>query len=267
MIDGTAGAPRNKAAQSESKNAARVWNYWLGGGENYPADQEAAKDVVLLYPDIVEIARQDRLFLARALRYLVSDVGIRQFVDIGAGLPAEPNIHELAQAAAPESRVAYVDNDEIVLAHARAWMTNSTPEGAVSCIEADVLEPEQLVERLHPTIDLSRPTAIIMMAVLGHACPTAPEMYSVIGRLMSSMAPGSYLVIGDGMQSKHQGFARSALKHNYHLRTLEEFQRCFDGFELVEPGVVPLNLWRPDEGYSPDPLPGLVGVARKPDPA
>jgi len=250
-------------------HSARIWNYWLGGKDNYPVDQQVGDQILAFVPELVRSARADRYFLARAVRYL-ADQGIRQFLDIGTGLPTVDNTHEVAQRAAPESKVVYVDNDPLVLVHARALLTSS-PEGACDYIDADVRDPGSIVQQAARTLDFDQPIAIIMLGIVNFIMDT-DQAVSIVRRLMDATVPGSYLVIShpttevDAVPMKEavrfwnqQGSAPMT------LRTREELLRFFDGMGLLEPGVVTCSRWRPDVmdiGETVD-VTHFGGVARK----
>jgi hypothetical protein len=250
-------------------HSARVWNYWLGGEDNYPADRMVGDQVMAMFPDITRLARADRAFLGRAVRYLAAEAGIRQFLDIGTGLPTAGNTHEVAQAVAPESRVVYVDNDPLVLLHARALLT-STPEGASDYVDADPRDPGTIVERAAGTLDFTRPVALMMLGIMGQV-PDSDAPESIIARLMSPLAPGSYLALSDGTDTSAT-FTEAVRHYNensastYHPRSPERISGFFAGLELVAPGVVELSRWRPDgaSGSGPAEVPGVCGVGRKP---
>jgi hypothetical protein len=229
----------------QKRSSARVWNYWLGGKDNYPVDRVAGDEFAELYPEIVIIAREVRQFLSRAVTYLTGEAGVRQFLDIGTGLPTVQNTHEVAQAVAPDSKIVYVDNDALVLAHARALLTNTTPEGVTTYVDADVRDPELIISDARNVLNFDQPIAVLLMGILGHAAPTFEEMRSILDRLMAAVPSGSYLVVTDGADIGDNGYREASEKHHYHLRTLDEFRACFEGLEVVEPGLVPINLWRP----------------------
>jgi S-adenosyl methyltransferase len=229
------------------KHSARVWNYWLGGKDNYPVDRAAGDEYAALYPEIIDIARDDRQFLRRCVTYLAGEVGIRQFLDIGTGLPTVQSTHEIAQSIAPESKIVYVDNDPLVLAHARALLTNTTPEGVTTYIDADVREPELIISDARNVLNFNLPIAVLLMGILGHAAPTADQMRSILDRLMAAVPSGSYLAITDGVDIGHQGYREASALHAYHLRTRDEFLACFEGLEVLDPGLVVINMWRPDD--------------------
>ncbi|MGW4031750.1 SAM-dependent methyltransferase [Streptomyces sp. NPDC004838] len=250
-----------------SPQSARVWNYWLGGKDNYPVDQEVGETFRRSFPGVVDLARDSRAFLGRAVTHLAGEVGIRQFLDIGTGLPTADNTHQIAQRVAPSSRIVYVDNDPLVLAHARALLV-STPEGVTDYIDADLNHPETIMRKAAATLNLNEPVALTLMQVIGHVA-TYGEARSIVNRLMGALPSGSYLVLNDSVDT-HEGNAEATRLYNasgaapYHLRSPEEIAGFFDGLELLEPGVVPLAAWRPEPGASVD---GEViakgGVGRK----
>jgi hypothetical protein len=255
----------------ERSSPARVWDYWLGGENNYPVDRAVGDEYIRVYPEVLTIARASRQLLSRVVRHLAGPAGIRNYLDIGAGLPTVQNTHEVAQAVAPDSRVVYVDNDPLVLAHARTLLTNTTPEGITVCLDVDVHEPELIISDARNTLNFNQPVAVLLLGILGHAASTAGEMHRITKRLMAASPPGSYLVVGDGVRTGDRRFETAARNRGYHLRTMEEFRACFDGLELIEPGVVPCNLWRPERfeigigaGTVVEPLVSYVGVGRKP---
>jgi S-adenosyl methyltransferase len=255
-------------------HSARIWNYWLGGKDNYPADQEVGDQIAKMFPSIVAMARHDRAFLVRAVRYLAGEVGIRQFLDIGTGLPTMENTHEVAQRVAPDSRIVYVDNDPLVLTHARALLT-STPEGACDYIDADLREPDRILEAAGQTLDFSQPVALMLVAILLHLTDDE-EAYAIVRRLVEPLAPGSYLVIVHDTADIHGEEIRTAMRFFMEqggeplvARSREQITRFFDGLELVEPGLVTTSRWRPEPKPSGEPedaeeVAQYAGVARKP---
>ncbi|HZD13572.1 MAG TPA: SAM-dependent methyltransferase, partial [Pseudonocardiaceae bacterium] len=248
------------------KSSARVWNYWLGGKDNYEVDRAAGEEYIRLFPEIVYPARQARQFLIRAVTYLAGEAGVRQFLDIGTGLPTMRNTHEVAQEIAPQSKVVYVDNDPVVLAHARALLTPTTDEGVVGYLDADVRDPDRILAGASTVLDFGEPVAVMLLGILGHAAATAEQMHTITGRLMAAVAAGSYLVVSDGVDIGHQGQRQAAALHRYHLRTLEEFGACFTGLQLIDPGLVPINSWRPglaEIGHSGPLVNSRVGLGRK----
>ena len=253
---------------------ARVYDFWLGGTDNFAADRAVAEQVAAAYPDIRIAVRAQRAFLARAVRFLVAEAGIRQFLDIGTGLPSADNTHQVAQAAAPESRVAYVDNDPIVLDHARGLLTSS-PEGATTYIDADLRDTGAVLERAADVLDFGQPVAVMLLGVL-QGIPDREEPGAIIARLMASVPSGSYLAltqiagdvaadeVAEGVQRYNQQAAAPVA-----ARTHAEACRFFAGLDLVEPGVVQVHRWRagpatrataatspstPESGGNPHPL-------------
>ena len=248
---------------------ARIWNYWLGGKDNFPADRQVGDQVLEAFPAIVENARASRAFLARTVRYLAGDAGVRQFLDVGTGLPTADNTHQVAQAVAPESRVVYVDNDPIVLAHARALLT-STPEGRTAYVDADLRDPDHVLQEAAGTLDFTQPVAIMLMGILGHIADDG-QAQTIVERLVGAVPSGSYLAMNDGTDTSEEVVEAARIWNQsanptYHLRSPDRIARFFDGLELVEPGVVSPPRWRPDP--SPAGLPAEIdsacGVARKP---
>jgi hypothetical protein len=248
---------------------ARIWNYWLGGKDNFPVDRQVGEQVLEAFPAIVENARASRAFLARAVRYLAGEMGIRQFLDIGTGLPTANNTHEIAQAVAPECRVVYVDNDPIVLAHARALLTSS-PAGVTTYIDADLRDPDKILHEAARTLDFTQPIAIMLMGILGHIADD-DEAQSIVARLMDGVSTGSYLTMNDGTDTSEEVVEAARIWNEsanptYHLRSPDRISRFFDGLELVEPGIVSPPRWRPEPGLSglPDEVDSCGGVGRKP---
>ena len=250
-------------------HSARIWNYWLGGKDNYAVDREAGDQYVKIYPGIVDIARAGRAFLARAVRYLTLEAGIRQFLDVGTGLPTVDNTHELAQRAAPASRIVYVDNDALVLAHARALLT-STPEGVTDYIDADMRDPAAVLARAGATLDLGRPIGLMIMGVMGHI-PDDDEAQSIVRRLLAGLPSGSFLALYDSLDisgalnQAQQGYDDTGAVP-YKLRRADQIGRFFERLEFVTPGLVRCPEWRPEAGQAGGApgVPTLAGVARKP---
>jgi O-methyltransferase involved in polyketide biosynthesis len=243
------GTPRPEKIDTRVPHSARIWNYWLGGKDHYPVDRAAGEAFLEIYPDMVNVARAVRYFLARAVRYLAGEVGIRQFLDVGTGLPTADNTHEVAQRVAPESRIVYVDNDPLVLVHARGLLT-SRAEGACAYVDADVRDPGTILEAAASTLDLGRPVALMMLGILGHVGDDE-EARSIVRRLVDALPPGSYLTLSDGANTSkareqaHQRYAKTGAVP-YRLRSPEQITAFFDGLDLLEPGVVPVSQWRPD---------------------
>jgi hypothetical protein len=248
---------------------ARVYNYWLGGADHFPADREAAAATIAAYPGIQLSARANRAFLARAVRHLAEAEGIRQFLDIGTGLPTANNTHQVAQAAAPASRVVYVDNDPLVLAHARALLTTS-PEGATAYLDADLRDTGKILGQAADTLDFTRPVAVMLIAVL-HYVPGLAEARDVVARLLAATPPGSFVVISHAGRDLSPG-AIAALEEtlNRYLpgerhtaRPRGDVESLFAGTRLLSPGVVPVSQWRPataDEAAVPTTLWGGIGA-------
>jgi len=250
-------------------HSARIWNYWLGGKDNYAIDRQVGEHVAKLFPSIVDEARISRSFLRRAVRYLAAEAGTRQFLDIGTGLPTVDNTHQIAQQVAPECRIVYVDNDPLVLAHARALLTSSR-EGTAQYIDADVHDPGAILAEAAKWLDFTKPIAVIMNGIMGHVTDD-DEACSIVTRLVDRLPPGSYMTLSDGSDTSEEGvesmkFYNQSGAVPYHLRSPKQIDRFFDGLELVEPGIVPRNQWRPDitPPRSQAPSAGYGGVARKP---
>ncbi|MBW1600551.1 SAM-dependent methyltransferase [Streptomyces sp. JJ66] len=241
----------NAAIDSTKPHSARMWNYWLGGKDNYEVDRGTGDEIKRLHPGILDYARADRAFLGRAVRHLAGEAGIRQFLDIGTGLPTADNTHEVAQRVAPEARIVYVDNDPLVLTHARALLT-STPEGATDYIDADLHHPGVILDQARKTLDLSRPTAVMLLGVAMFVADT-DEAYRVVRQLMDAMPPGSYLVLshtitGPGLEDVDEAvrFWNAVGTPKLTQRTPEQVAGFFDGLDLLEPGVVSCSRWRPE---------------------
>jgi O-methyltransferase involved in polyketide biosynthesis len=260
-------------------HSARIWNYWLGGKDNYAVDREVGDEFLAIFPGQAGIARHSRAFLRRAVHYLADQAGIRQFLDIGTGLPTADNTHQIAQQVAPDARIVYVDNDPVVLSHARALLT-STPQGACDYIDADVRDWAAILDAAAKTLDFARPVALILLGILGHI-PDEDGPEQIVSHLVDALAPGSYLVINDGtnvLAGQQEGpaaddtaRARAIRRYveaggiAYHLRTPARIEGMFAGLELIPPGVVSVSRWQP--GAGPFALPAEVeafcGVARK----
>jgi hypothetical protein len=255
-------------------HSARMYDYWLGGKDHFTADREAADRVLAAFPSMRTAARENRAFLGRAVRYLAAEAGIRQFLDIGTGLPTTGNVHEIAQSVAPSSRVVYVDNDPLVLAHAQALLT-SGPEGRTAYIHADLRQPDKIL--IHPVIrdvlDFTQPVALMLVAIL-HLIPDEDKPAGIVAALLDALPSGSYFVASHAT-AEHDPSAAAAGADtarkagvSFHLRDSGDFARlAFPGLQLVPPGVVLVSEWRP-EGTEPRPTPAEVGwyggVARKP---
>jgi hypothetical protein len=257
-------------------HVARVYDYLLGGKANFAVDREAAQRAYAAWPGGLEGVRADalahRALLGRVVSYLASAAGIRQFLDIGTGIPKENNTHEVAQRIAPEARIVYADYDPIVLAHAHKLLT-STPEGACAYIYGDLRNPGAILRKAADTLDLSRPTAVVLFGIL-HFFADAEHPDAIVSRLMGALARGSYLAISHLARDVHgealiETFDRlnQQMSESVTLRTHDEVARFFDGLDLIDPGVVQLPQWRPDpgiEGTQPiRPLPMWCAVGRK----
>ena len=265
-----------KRIDTSVPHPARRYNYWLGGKDNFQADRESGDAIAAIFPSVRLAALENRAFLRRAVTYLAKDAGIRQFLDIGTGIPTADNTHEVAQRIAPESRVVYVDNDPIVLTHARALLT-STPQGATAYIDADLREPEKILN--HPdllkTLDLSQPVALMLVAVL-HFILDDEDPHGIVARLLDALPSGSYIVIShateDFASEEEKRKAEAAIasgRHGIFLgRSRDEVARFVTGLELVPPGLVPVAEWRAEEEPQPRPtpaeVPGYAVIARKP---
>jgi hypothetical protein len=250
-------------------HVARVYNYWLGGKDYFAADRAAGEQAIKAFPNIVLSARSNRAFLARAVRFLAGEAGIRQFLDIGTGIPSANNTHEVAQTVAPESRIVYVDNDPIVLTHARALLT-SNPAGDTDYIDADLRDPQQILAGAAQVLDYRRPVAVMLMAILQHL-HEEDDPYQVVATIMGAMPPGSYLALSHPAKDiDAEAMAKMAESLNKMMAEKVTFRdrlavaRFFDGLDLVEPGMVQASKWRPvtdAEAASPAAL--WAGVARK----
>jgi hypothetical protein len=273
MTDRKAGAMAGRIDTSRA-HPARVYDYMLGGKDNFAADREAAHKLLEFLPAARTVARENRAFLGRVVRYLVTEAGIRQFLDIGTGLPSANNVHEVAQGIAPECRVLYVDNDPLVLAHARALLT-SKPEGRTAYLEADLREPERILSDLltREILDFSQPIALMLVSVL-HFFPDEENPARLVATLVDALPPGSYLAASHGTadffgrEVAAQGARAYAQRGVASVdRSADEFaELAFRGLTMVDPGLVPVSEWRPDTD-GPRPLPAEVsmygGVGRK----
>jgi hypothetical protein len=251
-------------------HSARVWNYWQGGKDNYEVDRAVGDAVAKTFPAISALARHGRQFLIRSVRYLVAEAGIRQFLDMGTGLPTMQNTHQVAQSAAPECRIVYVDNDPLVLAHQRALMISS-PQGASAFLDEDYRDTDSVVAQASQTLDFSQPISVMFMGVFGYL-PPYDELRSIVDRTMAAVPSGSYLTFWDGTDTsdaiRESHRLQAEMGHPYTLRTIEEIEQVFTGLELVEPGVVQLPQWRPNENdiaaKASQQVDAYGGVARKP---
>ena len=252
-------------------HSARVYNYLLGGKDYFAADREAGDQMTAALPNVVSGSRMNRAFLARAVQFLSGDCGIRQFLDIGTGIPSANNTHEVAQAIAPDTRIVYVDNDPIVLAHARALLTG-TPQGTLAYLDADLRKPDDILRDAARTLDFHQPVALMLLMVL-HMIPDADRPYQIVGRLMDALPGGSYLAISHPPSDiLPEGVAEVQRRLNEHLaadasmtaRSHGEITQFFDGLQIVEPGVVQVHQWRPDDEADPNaPASIWCGIGRK----
>jgi hypothetical protein len=249
---------------------ARVYDYWLGGKDNFAADRSAAEAIIAVRPAIVRDIRANRDFMRRTVAYLAHQ-GVRQFLDIGTGIPTQPNLHEVVQDIAPDARIVYVDNDPVVLTHARALLA-STPEGVTSYIQADVRDTGIILDEAAKTLNFAQPIAVTLVSIL-QLISDEEDPYAIVTRLVRSVASGSYLVLTHPASDIHgELVAESARRYNQSvatpltLRTFDQFSRFFDGLELVEPGIVQCHRWHPGPGISVDEyeVAGWGAVGRKP---
>ena len=265
--DETGQATAGTAIDTTVPHSARIWNYWLGGKDNYAVDREAGDQFSAIYPGIVDIARADRAFLGRVIRFLAGEGGVRQFLDVGTGLPTANNTHQVAQGVAPQARIVYVDNDPLVLAHARALLTSSD-EGTTSFVDADMGDAGKVLAEAAQWLDLTQPVALTFMGVLGHVVDY-DRARSIVDALLDGLPSGSYLSINDSVNTSEA--LEEALRVYeasgavpYRTRTPEQFAGYFEGLELVEPGVVNVDDWRPDPGAARGPeIPQLGALGRK----
>ena len=255
------------AFDTSTPHAARIWNYWMGGKDNYAADRAAGDAVAEVYPDIVTMAVQSRRFLIRAVRYLAGEAGIRQFLDIGTALPTMQNTHAVAQDIAPDARIVYVDNDPMVLASARALLVNTTPEGATTYVPADYHDPGRIVTEAAKVLDLDAPVAVMFMGVLGYE-PDLGVVRSIVSTVLDAVPSGSHLVLWDGTDTGDavvEGGEKLIESGGvpYVLRRPDQLAECFAGLELVEPGLCPITQWRPESAAVPV-IDAYGAVGRKP---
>jgi hypothetical protein len=247
---------------------ARVYDYWLGGKDNFAADREAAEQVIAANPNVLPGVRANRAFLGRAVRYLAGEAGVRQFLDLGTGLPTAENTHQVAQATCPDARIVYADNDPMVLTYARALLT-STPEGATAYLQADIRDTDKVLAGAAETLDFSKPVAVMALMILQYV-PDQDDPWDIVRRVLDPLAPGSYLTVSDTVRDIDTGrVTEGTARLNQRmgptqltLRSRPEFERFFDHLQMVEPGIVPLPEWRaPGSEY---PIPCYAGMGRKP---
>jgi S-adenosyl methyltransferase len=263
MTTDKSAAPGGAAAKTGSlpfdttvAHQARVYDYLLGGKDNYAADRAVAEATLKVNPDLAPSAHANRAFLGRAIRYLAEEAGIRQFLDIGTGIPTAGNTHQVAQAIAPESRVVYVDYDPIVLAHARALLT-SHQAGATEYIDSDLRDTQTILDQAARLLDFSKPVAVTLISIL-HAIPDDDDPYAIVARLLDAVPSGSYLAIShmgsdlmasEALQEMNEVWKRQS-QQQYTPRNRDQMARFFDGTDLVEPGLVRVEEWRPQPGTS-----------------
>lgn len=249
---------------------ARVWNYWIGGKDHYEVDQRVGDQVAEVFPVIRDVARADRGFLRRAVGFLAAECGVRQFLDIGTGLPTRDNTHEIAQRIAPDSRIVYVDNDPIVLVHARSLLVG-TPQGATDYIDADVHRPDSVIEGAAATLDLDRPVAVMMLGILNFVLDSG-EASDIVRRIMASVPSGSYLAVTHPTTDSELGgegnieamkFWNENATPPITARSRAEISAFFDGLDLLTPGLVSCSLWRAASESSVV-LPQFGAIAVKP---
>jgi hypothetical protein len=261
-----AGVPVSGGIDTSVAHPARRYDYWLGGKDNFQADRESADAVAAAWPAIRTAALENRGFLRRAVSFLAGEVGVRQFLDIGTGLPTANNVHEVAQRIAPQSRIVYVDNDPLVLVHARALLT-SAPEGATAYIDADLREPEKILQDpgVLETLDFSQPIALMLMAIL-HFLRDGDDPYAIVARLVEALPAGSYLVLShstfdplDAETAARLAAVGSSSVPPFQARSRDEVARFFAGLEVLEPGIVSVADWRAE--HEPQPRPNPVDVA------
>ena len=252
-------------------HSARVWNYLLGGKDNFAADRRAAEQAKALIPDLVESAHARREFLVRAVQFLAADAGVRQFIDIGTGLPTADNTHEVAQRVAPESRIVYADNDPIVLVHARALL-ESGPDGVIDYVDGDLNRQDGIVQGAARTLDFGQPIAVLLLGILNFIVDDN-RSYGIVRHLMGAVSAGSYLVVTHPTTDVNGAAVEESMRRwnesgsaPMTARTSRQLRQYFDGLELLEPGVVTCSAWRPDPGGTGVrvPVSEYCGVGRKP---
>jgi hypothetical protein len=257
-------------------NPARIYDYLLGGKDNFPADRDVADQILAIAPVARDVVEDNRAFLGRAVRYLAGEAGVRQFIDLGSGLPTQGNVHEIAQAVAPDARVVYVDNDAMVVTHSRALLAGDN----TAAIQADLRQPERVLghPEVRELVDFTRPVALLCMAIL-HFLPDDEDPFGVVARFRDALPAGSYLALSHGtrdipvrpdMSAEEMAEMGAKVERLYQLTTASlvtraraEVERFFDGFDLVHPGVVEIQLWRPDDQDALLPGGFYGGVARK----
>jgi SAM-dependent methyltransferase len=269
--DGVAAVTAPAGPHADGASIARVYDYLLGGSHNFPPDQEASEEFLARWPDARETMRANRTFLGRAVRYLAAEEGIRQFLDIGSGIPTMGNVHEIAQQAAPDARVVYVDNEEVAVLHSQAILARNQNTAAVL---ADLRRPREILgsPQVLSLLDLSQPVALLLVAIL-HFFPDSDDPAALVAQLARALAPGSLIVISHGTTDGQAPGVAEAMSHydrttaRFQPRSHTEVMAFFDGLELVTPGLVPVPLWRPvqpgDAGDHLGPIAAYGGVGRK----
>ncbi|MGW3655398.1 SAM-dependent methyltransferase [Streptomyces sp. NPDC005151] len=255
---------------TSTPHSARFWNYFVGGKDNYEKDRELGDHIKEIFPGLVDVALTSRHFLGRVVRHLAGEQGIRQFLDIGTGLPTADNTHEVAQRVAPDARIVYVDNDPLVLAHARALLT-STPEGETAYLDANLYEPEAVLKAAAKTLDFSQPVALMILNTLGHVADY-DQARALVSQLMAGLPSGSYLVISDSTSTSAGMIAASEAYNSsgavpYYVRSIDEITGFFDGLDLADPGIAQVTQWRPEPGSASGTATSVDaygGVGRKP---
>ncbi|MFF0449721.1 SAM-dependent methyltransferase [Streptomyces sp. NPDC004609] len=248
-------------------HSARIWNYWMGGKDNYEVDRAAGDAYLSLAPQIATMARESRKYLIRAVTHLTRDLGVRQFLDIGTGLPSYDNTHQVAQRIAADAKVVYVDNDPIVLTHAAALLPG-TRDGVTTYISADLHDPQKILDAAGKILDFRAPVALMLMGILGHIQDFG-EAQAIVRRLQAALPSGSYFVhydsvgIDDDLTKAQEGYDDTGAVP-YVLRTPEQITTFYEGLDLLDPGIVSCPLWRPDPGTSPEPTDIYGGIGRKP---
>jgi hypothetical protein len=270
-LQGWAGDVEASAAfDTTVAHQARIYDYWLGGKDNFEVDREAAEQAIAAYPAILRGVREQRAFLARAVRYLATEAGIRQFLDIGTGIPTANNTHEVAQAAASDARVVYVDNDPMVLAHARALLT-SVPEDVTTYLDADLREPDKILAGAARLLDFGQPVAVLLIGIL-QLIPDADDPHGIVARLVEAVPRGSWLAVYHPASDIDQYRVGEAVRRvnartagSTTLRSHAEIARFFDGLQLLEPGLVQVHRWQPGSAAPDDgeQIAAYAGLARK----
>jgi hypothetical protein len=263
--------PLSTAIDISVPSVARMYDFLLGGKDNYAVDREASEELLKVVPSTKELAVNNRRFLQRVVARLAEDHGIRQFLDHGSGLPTQDNVHQVSQRVDPSSRVVYVDNDPIVITHARALLTGKP--GTTDYVHADLRQPETILREAARTLDFGQPVAIVLLMILMHVSDE-DRPHELVARLLDAVPSGSYLVISETandvdeevIQASQEQYNKRVTDTQWASRTSQTFARYFSGLEVVQPGLVTMGLWRPAPGVPipPYPIPAYCGVARKP---